>query len=206
LLTFAKCRKQYDAEARMRWYSHLYLLLVYLFNHQRPNVHGGYFEGLLSQQLIYRLACLGYDGTVAAYGTEAALGTACEQRQIRMLVSPDLAARRIGPVAPPPPVEATTRAAPQSIPAAPAPAPTIGVVVPNLVGMPIGQARAAVAAIRGIRIGPVAVSVRGSEPQLLLLEITRETPDATPGTVLGQTPAAGSAVQQRTTIEVTVAK
>src|SRR5580704_13657761 len=68
LLTFAKWVKQYDAEAKLRWYSHLNLLIVYLLNHQRPNVHGGYFEGLLSQELIYRLACLGYDGTVAAYG------------------------------------------------------------------------------------------------------------------------------------------
>jgi len=54
---------------------------------QKPNVHGGYFEGLFSQQLIYRLACLGYNGTVAAYGSEVELGKACEQKQIRMLVS-----------------------------------------------------------------------------------------------------------------------
>src|SRR3984893_9080511 len=60
LLSFAKWRKRYDADAKLRWYSHLYLLIVYVFNHQKPNVHGGYFEGLLSQQLIYRLVCLGY--------------------------------------------------------------------------------------------------------------------------------------------------
>ena len=207
LLTFAKWVKQYDAEAKLRWYSHLNLLIVYLLNHQRPNVHGGYFEGLLSQELIYRLACLGYDGTVAAYGSEAALGMACEQRQIRMLVSPELRARRIGPVAPPPPVEEATRPARQMAPpAAPPSALAIGVVVPNLVGMPITAARAAVAAIREIRVGPVALPVRGSEPQLLLLEITREAPNSPPGTVLSQTPAPGSAVQQRTSIEVTVAK
>ena len=91
-------------------------------------------------------------------------------------------------------------------PAAPPSALAIGVVVPNLVGMPITAARAAVAAIREIRVGPVALPVRGSELQLLLLEITREAPNSPPGTVLSQTPAPGSAVQQRTSIEVTVAK
>ena len=43
-------------------------------------MHGGYFEGLLSQELIYRLACLGYDGTVAAYGSEAALRHGCASK------------------------------------------------------------------------------------------------------------------------------
>jgi hypothetical protein len=55
-------------------------------------VHGGYFEGLLSQQLIYRLACLGYDATKAAYGGESLLGKACADKQIRVLLSPLLAA------------------------------------------------------------------------------------------------------------------
>jgi hypothetical protein len=80
LLTFAKWRKRYDAEARLSWYSHLHLLFAYVVHHQKPNVHGGYFEGMLSQELIYRLACLGYDDTVRAYGSEAALGAACEQK------------------------------------------------------------------------------------------------------------------------------
>ena len=59
-------------------------------------MHGGYFEGLLSQQLIYRLACLGYEDTVTAYGSDAALSQACEAKQIRGLLSPRLAARRLG--------------------------------------------------------------------------------------------------------------
>jgi pimeloyl-ACP methyl ester carboxylesterase len=71
LLTFAKWRKEYDAEARLKWYSHLHLLFAYVVHDQKPNVHGGYFEGMLSQELIYRLACLGYDDTVRAYGGEA---------------------------------------------------------------------------------------------------------------------------------------
>jgi pimeloyl-ACP methyl ester carboxylesterase len=91
LLTFALCRKSSNPTARLRWYSHLHLLVAYVFDHQKPNVHGGYFEGALSQQLIYRLACLGYQATIAAYGSEAALARACEDKQIRVLLSPQLA-------------------------------------------------------------------------------------------------------------------
>jgi hypothetical protein len=200
LLTFAKWRKRYDAEAKLHWYSHLWLLLVYVVNHQKPNVHGGYFEGVLSQELIYRLGCLGYDGTVAAYGSEAALGTACEQKQIRMLVSPDLWRRRTGPVAPPAPAEEKLRPPTQAAPPPASPAPTAGVEVPNLVGMSIVGARAAIAAIGNIPGG------RGTEPQFMLLEITREVPNQPPGTVISQTPPAGGQVQQRTSIEVVVAK
>jgi esterase/lipase superfamily enzyme len=93
LLSFAKWQKRYDPKARLPFHSHLRLLLAYLSG--KPNVHGGYFEGRLSQQLIYRLACLGYDGTVAAYDGEASpLDKACEEKQIRMLLAPYLAERR----------------------------------------------------------------------------------------------------------------
>ncbi len=112
LLTFAMCRKRNDPTAKLRWYSHLHLLLAYVFCHQNPNVHAGYFQGALSQQLIYRLACLGYDGTEAAYGGERLLAKACEEKQIRMLKSPTLAARRAAEVV----AQATT--VPQAIPLA----------------------------------------------------------------------------------------
>lgn len=204
LLSFAKWRKRNDPEAKLRWYSHLYLLLAYVIRGQKPNVHGGYFEGLLSQQLIYRLACLGYSGTVAAFGDEVALGKACEQKQIRMLVSPRLWASRVSSSAPPPPVQPTMRPMSRTIAPAP-PAPAIG-VVPNLVGSSIVEARAAVAEARARHVGPVALPVRGSEPQLLLLEFTRESPGNPPGTVLSQTPAPGGRMQRRTSIEVVVAK
>ncbi len=205
LLTFAKWRKRRDAEAKMRWYSHLYLLIVYCVNHQRPNVHGGYFEGVLSQQLIYRLACLGYEGTVAAYGSDVALGKACEQKQIRMLPSPMLwDKRKTDPVAPPSPVQTRMRpAAPASPRPQPAP-PTAREVVPNLVGKSIVEAREIVARMRNEHVGQGAPAVLGAEWQLLLLEITREGQPT--GTVLSQTPVAGSPLQQRTTIEVVVAK
>jgi hypothetical protein len=96
LLSFAKWVKRTDPTARLSWYSHLHLLYAYLAHHQRPNVHGGYFEGLLSQQLIYRLACLGYRETVTAYGSEAAMSQACREKQIRALLSPNLTARQAG--------------------------------------------------------------------------------------------------------------
>jgi hypothetical protein len=200
LLTFAKWRKRYDAEAKLRWYSHLYLLFAYVVRHQRPNVHGGYFEGLLSQELIYRLACLGYDGTVAAYGNEVALGTACEQKQIRMLVSPDLWRRRTGPVAPPAPTAEKLRTATRAAASAPAPAATTGAAIPNLVGMSIVEARAAVAAVGNI------LGRRGTEPQFMLLEVTREAPNQAPGTVVSQTPPPGGRVKEPASIEVIVAK
>ncbi|HWX08184.1 MAG TPA: hypothetical protein VN065_20315 [Bradyrhizobium sp.] len=93
LLTFAKClkHKEGNPKARLSFGSHLQLLYAYVVDH-KPNVHGGYFEGLLSQQLIYRLACLGYDATKAAYGGESLLGKACADKQIRVLLSPLLAA------------------------------------------------------------------------------------------------------------------
>jgi len=115
--------------------------------------------------------------------------------------------RRSDPVEPPRPAEEKMRTAPQAgPPPAPGPSPAIGVVVPNLVGMPIVEARAAIARIRNIQIGSVALPVRGSEPQLMLLEITREAPGQIAGTVLSQTPAPDTRVQQRTSIEVIVAK
>jgi hypothetical protein len=110
LLTFAKWRKRYDAKAKLRWYSHLHLLFAYIA-YRKPNVHGGYFEGVFSQQLIYRLACLGYAGTAKAYGGESALSSSCEQKQIRGLLSPRLALlgrsswMAVAPVSPVPPAE-----------------------------------------------------------------------------------------------------
>ena len=99
LLTFAKRQKRHNREAKMPFYSHLRLLLAYLLPGHKPNVHGGYFEGKLSQQLIFRLACLGDVETVAAYGGPARLADECEKKQIRVLVSPCLLKTHGGPAA-----------------------------------------------------------------------------------------------------------
>jgi hypothetical protein len=80
----------------MKWYSHLHLLVSYIAK-QKPNVHGGYFEGLFSQQLIYRLACLGFDETLRAYGGPEKLWKACAEKQIRALVSPQLHSQEMPP-------------------------------------------------------------------------------------------------------------
>jgi len=207
LLTFAKRRKQDNADARLRWYSHLYLLIVYVANGQRPNVHGGYFEGVLSQELIYRLACLGYEGTVSAYGSEALMGKECEQKQIRMLVSPMLwdSRRKAEPIAPPRPPGERMRPAAQAPQAQPPQAPPRD-VVPELVGKPIVEARRTIAALRDNHVGRGVSAAPGAEPQLLLLEITREAQGQIAGTVLSQTPAPNSPLALRTTIEVVVAK
>jgi hypothetical protein len=93
LLTFAQCAKRDDPLAKMRWHAHLRLLAAYLLC-QKPNVHGGYFEGALAQQLIYRLACLGWDETVAAFNGETELSKICAEKQIRVLISPQLRSRR----------------------------------------------------------------------------------------------------------------
>jgi hypothetical protein len=202
-LTFSKWRKRHDAEARMRWYSHLLLLLCYFLNKKGPDVHDGYFQGLLSQQLIYRLACLGYEETVRGYGGEPAMGAACERKRIRVLVSPKLHAVRTGPLPPPAAAAAMEPRAQNVSPAQPR---SIATTVPNLVGMSIVEARATVAAIRDLLIGQASLPARGTEPQLLLLEITRERPGLSPGTVLSQTPEPGSRLRQRTSIEVIVAR
>ena len=208
LLTFAKWRKEYDAQARLSWYSHLHLLFAYVVHHQKPNVHGGYFEGMLSQELIYRLACLGYDETVRAYGSEAALGEACERKQIRMLVSPMLWSNRraMASVEPPKPagepMRTTRQAAPPRAPQTGAPA---LLVVPDLVGKSIAAARREVTEVRE-RHRAATPPARGVEPQVLLLEITRPADGKPAGEVLSQTPPAGSPLAQRTSIEVVIAK
>ena len=177
-------------------------------HHQKPNVHGGYFEGMLSQELIYRLACLGYDETVRAYGSEAALGAACEQKQIRMLVSPMLwnNRRAMASVEPPRPVGEPMRTARQ---AAPPRAPQTGaqapLVVPDLVGKSIAAARREVTEVRE-RHKEATPPAPGVEPQVLLLEITRPADGKPAGEVLSQTPPAGSPLAQRTSIEVVIAK
>jgi hypothetical protein len=89
LLTFALNRKKQGAQRRMSAWDHITLLWSYVFR-QNPNVHGGYFEGYLCRQIIYRLACLGFDDTVTAHGGLAAFSNQCRTKQIKVLLSPML--------------------------------------------------------------------------------------------------------------------
>jgi pimeloyl-ACP methyl ester carboxylesterase len=87
LLTFAKRTKQNDPSARIRGLTHLRLLFAAYVFPGKPNVHGGYFEGQLCQRLIFRLACLGAEGAVAAFNGLDQLSRECKDKQIRMLLS-----------------------------------------------------------------------------------------------------------------------
>ncbi len=77
----------------MGWWQHFRLLLAYCI-WQKPNVHGGYFEGALCQRLMYRLACLGFDDTVPTKGELDVLSAQCREKQIRVLLSPGLHPRQ----------------------------------------------------------------------------------------------------------------
>ncbi len=87
LLTFAKRTKQNDPTARIRGLTHLRLLFAAYVFPGKPNMHGGYFEGQLCQRLIFRLACLGAEGAVAAFNGLDQLSRECKDKQIRMLLS-----------------------------------------------------------------------------------------------------------------------
>jgi hypothetical protein len=92
LLSFALRTKQQDPRQGLSRLQHLTLLLGYARG--KVDVHGGYFHGVFCQQLMYRLACLGYDATVQAYGGIDALSAHCNEKQIRALLSPELGRQR----------------------------------------------------------------------------------------------------------------
>jgi len=102
MLTLASKCKARDPEGAISYIEYARLLLRYLFlspnepKSKYVNVHGGYFYGQTTKGLIYRLACLGYDDTVAVYGGEAAIFAKCNEHQIRVLISRRL--RRKGSV------------------------------------------------------------------------------------------------------------
>jgi hypothetical protein len=90
LLTFAKRTKQKNPKARMSGFTHLRLLLAAYVYPKKPDVHGGYFEGPLCQQLIFRFACLGAHDAVAAFKGPDQLSNECKKKQIRVLLSPKI--------------------------------------------------------------------------------------------------------------------
>ena len=193
LLTFARWDKRHNAAAHLRWHQHLHLLLAYVVR-GRPNVHGGYFEGQLSQRLMYRLACLGFAGTVTAFGNEAEMSAVCAGQQIRVLVSPCLAAKTGAAVIPP-------SAAPAVAPPSAGPR---GFAVPDVERMPIAEARRIIDALRAAYVASTPTDARGRRPQLVMLEVTEQS-EQPAGTVLRQSPAPGTLVVAGTPIELVVA-
>ena len=81
-------------------WGHIRLLYYYLFHHQKPDVHSGYFNACLARQLILRVACLGLADTLRAYHDEMnsagdrtsapleAFSRVCAEKQIKVLLSP----------------------------------------------------------------------------------------------------------------------
>ncbi len=90
-LTQARNYKAHDPNGCIPYLEHINLLWKYISPlvpaDQRINVHGGYFEGAVSQRLIYRLACLGFNDATKAYGGQSAMLDECAQHQIRVVLS-----------------------------------------------------------------------------------------------------------------------
>ena len=81
MLTEALNFKRDNPKAAIPLWGQLKLLILYILG--RVDVHGGYFDGAVTQRLIYRLACLGVDGSLSAYGDKDAMLAECADHQIR---------------------------------------------------------------------------------------------------------------------------
>ena len=92
LLTQARNYKAENPDAGIPYLEHIKLLWLYASpivpEEKRINVHGGYFQGEVSQRLIYRLACLGFSRAVTkAYPNQDAMLSECEKHGIRVILS-----------------------------------------------------------------------------------------------------------------------
>ena len=67
MLTEALNFKRDNPKAGIPLWEQLKLLILYILG--RVDVHGGYFDGAVTQRLIYRLACLGFDGSLRPTAT-----------------------------------------------------------------------------------------------------------------------------------------
>jgi Putative serine esterase (DUF676) len=85
MLTEALNFKRNNPMAGIPLWRQFKLLILYLLG--RVDVHGGYFDGAVTQRLIYRLACLGFDRSLGAYGDRDAMLAECADHQIRVLIS-----------------------------------------------------------------------------------------------------------------------
>ncbi|MGA9601479.1 MAG: hypothetical protein WBS22_14740 [Methylocystis sp.] len=92
LLTQARNYKAENPDAGIPYLEHIKLLWLYASpivpEEKRINVHGGYFQGEVSQRLIYRLACLGFSRAVTkAYPNQDVMLSECEKHGIRVILS-----------------------------------------------------------------------------------------------------------------------
>ena len=91
MLTEALDVKRNDPNASIPLWEQLKLLVLYVMG--RVDVHGGYFDGAVAQRLIYRLACLGFNQSLVAFGGQDAMVSACADHQIRVMLSDRLPMR-----------------------------------------------------------------------------------------------------------------
>ncbi|ARN81551.1 alpha/beta hydrolase [Methylocystis bryophila] len=93
LLTRARNFKAESSNAGISYLEHLKLLWRYAWpfvpKEERINVHGGYFEGEVSQRLMYRLACLGFTHATKApaYPSRGDMLNECAEHGIRVILS-----------------------------------------------------------------------------------------------------------------------
>jgi hypothetical protein len=72
-----------------------YLRLIIAYALGIKDTHGGYFQGEFSQQLIYRLAFLGFGGFLDSLNQDSRtsaldyLSQECRQRKIQVILSPE---------------------------------------------------------------------------------------------------------------------
>jgi Putative serine esterase (DUF676) len=85
MLTEALNFKRNNPTAGIPLWAQFKLLILYMMG--RVDVHSGYFDGAVTQRLIYRLACLGSDGSLRAYGDMDAMLAECAEHQIRVMLS-----------------------------------------------------------------------------------------------------------------------
>jgi hypothetical protein len=102
VLTRATPKQRVCRQDSLSAWSHVRLLYDYLFHHQKPDVHSGYFNenARLARQLIFRVACLGLADTLRSYYDETnaaddemsapldAFSRVCAKKQIKILLSP----------------------------------------------------------------------------------------------------------------------
>jgi hypothetical protein len=169
-----------------------------------PDVHGGYFDAAFSGQLIYRLICLGFRETVQAYDDVGTLSAECGTRQIKSLLSPRLSLRELKlPIhtlttpPPPPPPPPTGDIIPHAV------------IIPNVCGLTLQEARANLEAIEEKAVvGDVILNKKNGPAGLFQIQVKEQVSDQPPGTVLSQSLAAGETVRYKgedITIELTVA-
>jgi hypothetical protein len=93
MLTEALDVKRNDPNASISLWEQLKLLILYVRG--KVDVHGGYFDGVFAQRLMYRLACLGFNQSLAAYGNQNTMLRECADHQIRVMLSDQLPTRTL---------------------------------------------------------------------------------------------------------------